>query len=448
MIRRKDLYQWVIIFLVSAFFIKAFAQNIFEVENDSRKFKQKFELVNDLVVIPVEVNGREMSFLLDTGVSSTILFSFTDEDSITLKNPSVVYIKGMGVGKPLQALKSSHNTIKIGDAVSRDHSLYLIGGKVFDISNRLGFALNGIIGYDFFKDLVVEFNYKREFMKVYEKGTYTYDKCRRCVDVPLQFYRNKPYVPASLSIEGQNDINVDLLLDSGSGDALWLFSDKAKGIYLPEKSFEDFLGFGINGSVYGHRSRIASISFGDYKLEEVTVSYPDSIALAMVDNFDERDGSVGAQVLKRFHSVIDYSTKNLRLKSNSDFKDPFEYNMSGVVIKHNGYRIVKSEAASPSFKIQDDSQNEGTKVFSTTREVMYSLERNYEVAEIRPDSPAEISGLRRGDEVLKINGRPAYKYSLDRIYELFSSREGKRIRMEIMREGERLEISFRLERIL
>lgn len=449
MICKRKTSAWIIIILISAIFPNAFSQDDFVIENDKGKFKQKFDLINDLVIVPVEVNGRELSFLLDTGVNSTIIFSLSSEDSTSVNNPLTVYLKGMGVGKPLRALKSSHNTLKVGDAVSRDHSIYIIEGEVFSISNRLGFALNGILGYEFFKEFVIEFNYKRKFMRVFNKDEYEYDNCRRCIDLPLKFYRNKPYVELEVSIEGEEAKAVDLLVDSGSGDALWLFNNEERGIYLPERSFEDFLGFGISGSVYGHRSRIDALSLGRYVLEDITVSYPDSLSLEAVSSFEERDGSVGAQVLKRFHSVVDYNAKNLRLKPNNDFHDPFEYNMSGVVVKHNGYQVVKNAAPANTFQIQDDDPaEEGTRVYQTTRQVVYSLEPSYEVAEIRPDSPAEISGLMIGDEIIKLNGRPAYKFTLQKISEIFSSKEGKRIRMEVLREGQVLEIEFRLERIL
>lgn len=449
MICKRKTSAWIIIILISAIFPNAFSQNDFVIENDKGKFKQKFDLINDLVIVPVEVNGRELSFLLDTGVNSTIIFSLSSEDSTSVNNPLTVYLKGMGVGKPLRALKSSHNTLKVGDAVSRDHSIYIIEGEVFSISNRLGFALNGILGYEFFKEFVIEFNYKRKFMKVFNKNEYEYSDCRRCIDLPLKFYRNKPYVELEVSIEGEGAKAVDLLVDSGSGDALWLFNNEERGIYLPERSFEDFLGFGISGSVYGHRSRIDALSLGRYVLEDITVSYPDSLSLEAVSSFEERDGSVGAQVLKRFHSVVDYNAKNLRLKPNNDFHDPFEYNMSGVVVKHNGYQVVKNTAPANTFQIQDDDPaEEGARVYQTTRQVVYSLEPSYEVAEIRPDSPAEISGLMIGDEIIKLNGRPAYKFTLQKISEIFSSKEGKRIRMEVLREGQVLEIEFRLERIL
>ncbi len=46
--------------------------------------KIKFELINNLIVLPIEINGVELSFLLDTGVSKPILFNITNTDSLQM----------------------------------------------------------------------------------------------------------------------------------------------------------------------------------------------------------------------------------------------------------------------------------------------------------------------------------------------------------------------------
>lgn len=438
----------IIAFFVSVYFTNSFSQNDFIINNDKGYFKQKIELVNDLVIIPVELNGRELFFLLDTGVNATILFSLSSKDSSEVNDPSVIYLKGLGAGKPIRALKSNNNKLIVGEALSANHDLYIIEGEIFSISNRLGVPINGILGYDFFKDFVVEFNYRANWMKVYNASKYEYKRCRRCVDLPLQFHQQKPYIKAEITLEDSKKQIVDLLVDSGSGDALWLFQDTEKELLIPEESFKDFLGYGITGSVYGDRSRIKNLKLSNYSLPDITVSFPDSISLSAVNSFEERDGSIGAQVLKRFHSVFDFRKGNLRLKPNRDFDEPFEYNMSGVVIQHNGYKIVKDEVYSRSAFDIEQGNSDGVKSMSTFKNVIYSLKPGYEVAEIRPNSPAEIAGLQVGDEVISLNGRPVYRYSLKKINDILSSKEGRRIKIEIIRDRKSLEIEFRLERIL
>ena len=86
-----------------------------------KKDKVSFQLVNNLVVVPVEVNGDKLSFLLDTGVNSTILFGITEADSLRINNTKPIKVRGLGDGEGVIALKSENNEFRIGDAVDRRH---------------------------------------------------------------------------------------------------------------------------------------------------------------------------------------------------------------------------------------------------------------------------------------------------------------------------------------
>lgn len=110
-----------------------------------------------------------------------------------------------------------------------------------------------------FSNFVIEFNYLKSKLKAFQPNSYEYKICRKCFDLDLHFFRKKPYVKNNGVIE-DTLVSLNLVVESGSGDALWIFADKKKGIMVPEKSFPDFLGFEMGGSVYGQRSRIKSQS--------------------------------------------------------------------------------------------------------------------------------------------------------------------------------------------
>ena len=100
-------------------------------------------------------------------------------------------------------------------------------------------------------------------------------------------------------------IKGNFLIDTGLSDALWLFS-KDLDFEKATSVFEDFLGTGINGDVYGERGKIPSLVLGKTFLNQVKVAYPS------VKNFDSlaleknRLGSIGAELLSRFVLLIDY----------------------------------------------------------------------------------------------------------------------------------------------
>jgi len=424
-------------------------QGKFKLPLGETKDKIRFDLINNLVIIPVEINGVELNFLLDTGVNATILFSLENRDSIQLNNTKVISLKGLGDGLPIEALKSSNNTLKIGNAINRKQVLYIIFDESLNFSPRLGETIHGIIGYDFFKDFVVKTNYVNEFIEIEYPETYVYKNCRRCFETQLFFYRNKPYINVDISTDNGFK-EVTLLLDSGSGDALWLFNDREDYIKIPEKYFDDFLGLGLNGNIFGKRSKIEGVGFGNFKLSKVNVAYPNEEMLSSFKLFLERDGSLGGEILRRFTTIIDYRNNKFVLKKNRYFNDPFYYNMSGLTIQHNGFEYVKEKVSNLN---KSRSSNEGNTInevsmYQTQRLFEIRLAPKYEISEVRKNSPAEEIGLQKGDMVLSINGKPAHRYTLEEINSLFYTNEGRLIRFVVDRYGVPLSYSFKLRKVI
>lgn len=430
------------LFLICFFTITA--QTNFEIEDNKKHFSLNFQLINDLVIIPVELNGVQFSFLLDTGVDSTIFFSLEEIDSLKFKNANKLLFGGMGAIQKIEGFKSEENTLRIGKAINRNFSFFVVHEGHLDLSYRMGIPIHGIIGYDFFKDFIIKFNYLKEKIKVYDPEDYKYSNCHRCDDFELKFHQNKPYLEANLKIKEGEKSEIHLLIDSGLGDALWLFPNSEKNIYIPDSYFKDFLGHGFGGSLYGKRSRIQEIDLGDHKLEMVTTSFPDSLYIKDFINFNQRNGSIGSQILKRFHSIFDYTNKRLRLKPNRNYNKPFEYDMSGITVAHSGYSLIKTEK--PIKKENNGSQ--GILAYTATSETKYSLQKEYKVVEIRPGSPAEQAGLQIGDIVESINGRQTYRLQLSKINAILSSGSGKRIKLKIKRNNIEKVIVFNLERML
>ena len=80
-------YFLFLIFLFLFFSSETKAQKGFQFFN-TKKDKQRinFKLINNLIVIPLKINGKELSFILDSGVGKTILFNISQNDSIGLNN--------------------------------------------------------------------------------------------------------------------------------------------------------------------------------------------------------------------------------------------------------------------------------------------------------------------------------------------------------------------------
>lgn len=426
----------------------SFSQDNFTIQNKQKSDRIRFQLINNLIIIPVEVNGVTLSFLLDTGVSKPIIFNFLNvSDTLKIKNTESIFLRGLGEGEQVEALKSSNNILKIGDAIKLNQELYAIYDANLNLAPKLGFPVHGIIGSTIFSDLIVEINYSKKYLQLTEPSLYRYKKCTNCETFNLEFHNSKPYINTEVTIEN-NKIPVKLLIDSGSSDVLWLFENDSLGIKSNNKFFNDFLGHGLSGSIYGKRSTIDVLHLKRFVLKNANVAYPDSTSILFAKMIKDRNGSLSGNILKRFNLIFDYQKSIVTFKKNANFKDHFTYNKSGIELAHDGVRFVK-EVADKGFKdksklVNNDLASNSTTIASDTHYKM-SLKPAYTIVELRKDSPAEKAGLHIGDIILGINNKATYQFTLQQIIQHFHEEAGKRIRLKVDRNGKELTFNFNLE---
>ncbi len=425
------IHQYLIFCLLFCFFTNGFSQTGFSLPEGVEKDKLSFQLINNLVVIPVEVNGTKLTFLLDTGVSSTMMFSLSEVDSLQLNNTQSVRLRGLGEGGSIPALKSNNNILKIGKAIDKNHTIYVVFDKSLNLSTRMGIPIHGIVGYDFFKNLVVKTNYNARKITLFQPDKFEAKNCNKCQKFPLIFQNKKAYLPVNIHSKSIDEKTM-LLIDSGSSDAIWLFDNNVLKNDLQNKSFDDFLGLGLSGEINGKRSKLPKLSIGNFLLTQVKVAFPDEESMENIKFFEERDGSLGGEILRRFTVIMDYPSKQVILKKNNKFKDPFHYNMSGLVLKHDGVIVVKDKKSK--FDEQEFEQK-GASNISISTVYEYHLAPKFVVSEIRKESPAFKAGVKVGDEIVSVNGKAAYRYQLNEIIGLFASKAGKRISLKIKRKG-------------
>lgn len=441
----KGLKNILLLFIILSS-VNSFSQGSFILKNGVKDSKIKFKLINNLIVFPVSINGVELSFLLDTGVSKPILFSLTDvKDSLLLKNTEKFYLRGLGDGDYIEAYKSKNNIVKIGASTNVNQDLYVVVDQTLNFAPRLGVPIHGIIGTDIFKDFIVEVNYSKSFIKLFNRKYFRRTKLSKYSKTSLTFYNTKPYLQAQ-AIIGEKPNLVNLLIDTGGSDALWLFEDIEKGIYPKENYFDDYLGKGLSGNLYGKRSRIKGFKLGNYELSNVNVSFPDSASISTARNYKIRNGSVSGNILKRFNFFFDYQSKHLYFKKNSMFKAPFYYNNSGIIIEHEGVRVVKEENRGIIIKpFATNKSSPFDRKITTNNNYKYSLAPSFVIVSIVKNSPAEKVGLLVNDVIIKINGKYTHNLSIQDIMKYFYDKSGEKITLTILRNTSEMQFVFRLE---
>lgn len=426
-----------------------FSQSEFRIENPRNRVAIPFKLINNLIFIPVTVNGEELTFLLDTGVEQTILFSLDEKEEVKFFEVEKLKLKGLGSKEPIEAFKSSKNKVEIRDFVDLNHEVYIILDQEFNFSSQVGIEVNGIIGYNFFRNHIVEIDYDRKRIVVYSHDNKNIKERleKKFNKAAITLEANKPYYISDIVAEGQS-IPSKLLIDTGNSDALWIFSNKTDKIKIPEKNIPDYLGRGFSGSVYGKRARVNSFEFGQKVFKLPLVTFPDSVSIKSVNFVSDRVGSIGGEVISRFTTVFDYVNNVIYTRPNNTVNDPFHFNMSGIEVEHAGLEWVKepvNQTVSEGIKIYTDVNQQK---IENNLKVHFELKPIFRIASVRPDSEAEKAGLKVGDRIVSINHKESHGFTIQSINELLKSEEGRMIEIVIERNNIEYKFRFQLKTII
>ncbi|MFV0391099.1 MAG: aspartyl protease family protein [Paludibacteraceae bacterium] len=362
-----------------------------------------FRLVGSYVVLDVAINNsRPLSLILDTGVESTIITELNKNESITFKQGDSITIKGLGIDKNVNAIRTRNNDFKIGILNFNGNDVTLILDQGFNLSGITGERINGIIGSDILKEFIVEINYATSKLIFYSHEGFT--PHRKFISIPVLLVKNRLY--ANADIVNQNGVTkkMVMLIDTGAEVSAWLQTIRSDGIVVPKNKVFGYIGEGLNGEINGYYAYMNRLCLGPFCIKNPIATFPDSIYISQFLLNSSRDGTLGNKILKRFNQIIDYQTPVLYLRPNFMFYEKFSYNIAGI-------ELIQSTDFLFHFRI--------TKIW--------------------PDSPADLEGIKEGDLILEIDRLPIYTLKINEIREIFETPRRLPLHMVIQRDNDMLD---------
>jgi len=339
------------------------------------------------ILVPVRVQEREYSFVLDTGASLCVF------DASLRKL----------LGKPIQVREADTAAEPITVEVFNPPEAYVgeldlrEGGPVVcsdleGLRRVLGREIRGILGMGFLKKYVVRIDFDSGKVQFRPWDGRPHSEWGRPVhlDDGGEENKNLHYVRGSLPGAGDIRFFVDSGL-SGAGDLDAEVFERTKD----KKAVAEGLAETAAGTRRSRKTRISSLALGGF----------DHRGLVMAEGNDNR---IGLGLLSRYVVTLDFLAMKMYLQKGQAFDKPDEVDMSGLHL--------------------------------------WRLKGQTAVHSVDKDSPAEAAGIKAEDVVLKVGEKNAKGIDIEDLRDLLQSGDGKEIKMTIKRGGEEKAVSFRLKR--
>jgi hypothetical protein len=364
------------------------------------------QMLGNRILLDVAVNDHPPSrFLLDTGAARTVLEKeYAAQRGIRATGRT----QAMGAAAAISVGVAEDLVFSLGDIRLPASDVPLI--PLGPINLRTGTPVQGVLGREAFSAYVIDVNYEGGTVAFHDKRSFTPPK--DSISVPLHFTHGSiPRVDVYLTLPGGRTVGARLHLDTGAGPGVILTRGFARrhDIELPD-AIDTAVGLGVGGATSERTGRIDKLELGGFTIDDPIVMLSNSTSGVLGQS--DVDGILGGEILRRFHVQIDYGRKRLYLTKNTAFDEPVDVDMLGATLAARD---------------------------ATFRAIV--------VQSLRNDTPATDAGLRGGDELRAIDGRPVTPKEMDAVRKLFRQPD-RRYELTIVREGKELVVPVTTRRFV
>lgn len=378
-----------------------------------KKVEIPFERQENFIIVKVLFqNFLPLRFIVDTGAEHTILTK--KEMAGLMQIPYERKITIMGTDLRTQITAYIARKVNLGlTNLTYTKDIIVLDEDYLHFDRFAGLDVHGVLGAEVFKGYIVKFDFVKHIMTVYDPSVFKPSDHRKYDELPIEIIRSKPYLTVKSRIQSDSVVNLKLLIDTGASLSMLLHTYSTPGLVLPSQTIRGSIGMGFGGDIEGVVGRVRDVEIGKHRLPLPVCNFQELMQLSDSSFINGRNGLLGSEILSRFNMIIDFNQEKIYLQPNRFFPIEFSYDRSGITLIASGIDLKK-------FLVQDVLEN----------------------------SPAYEAGVRKGDEITKVNGFPSRFFTLSAINSKLQAKIGKTVRLTLRRNTEVIKVKCKLRELI
>jgi hypothetical protein len=281
-----------------------------------------FQLADSLIYMQASLNGSQpLWMMLDTGSSVTV-FDESVSGTLGIRFLGEGNAYGPGQGSSQKLAFASHATLSFAGAELDDQTVASLPLEWF--SREVGRSTDGFLGSNVFRNYVVEIDYANQVLHLYDPAAYSYSGSGQ--RLPLKFiWNNIPSVQAEVVTQDGTAITGIFLIDSGATTAIWLttaFTEAHPELLSAQETIDVPNVIVVGGELSSHLGRVPAFRLGGFVVSNPLTQFSQNTSGIWAT--PDLAGIIGAQMLRRFTVIFDYTHGEMILEPNEHFGDPSE----------------------------------------------------------------------------------------------------------------------------
>lgn len=357
-----------------------------------RLTRAPFRLIDNRIFLEAEINGQSpFSMIFDTGGANIVTPRVAKALGLAFGDSAET---GGAGGGTLTSWATKVDSVACHGVVMRDIAFTIL--PLDTIRNAIGFErLDGLFGHELLRRFVVDIDHDAEEIAFAERDGVP-DDWRRGDAVGFTFWGNLPKIAGAFCGKPAS-----FVIDTGDRSSLTLFAPYTERQGLRRDArFRGVTGWGVGGPIPADVLRAQALTVGETTLRGITTRMPLAGSGAFAS--DGVSGSIGTGVMRRFRTTYDYAARRIVMRRGNAFEATDPVDLAGLWI------VAADEPAGRAIRV-------------------YAVDSG---------GPAEAAGVKSGDVIATIDGRPAGEVGALGLRAQFAEGPaGRRIALGLAREG-------------